>query len=63
MLNKFSYSKLGSRNDFIREQEYKIVVAMSSLGASSFRSATLLVAVPSRGKGKNVSLFSKVGVR
>ena len=35
---------------------------MSSLGASSSRSATLVVAGPSGGKGKNRSLVGRVGV-
>ena len=35
---------------------------MSSLGASSFGSSTLVVAGPSGGKGKNMSFFGRVGV-
>ena len=35
---------------------------MSSLGASSFRSATLVAAGPSGGKGRNRNLFCRVGV-
>ena len=35
---------------------------MSSFGASSFRSATLVVAGTSGGKGRNRSLVGRVGV-
>ena len=50
MKNQHYYSKQGSSNHFNQEQEFKIVDAMSALGASSFCSATLVVAGPSWGK-------------